>query len=152
MITLHDYTPADLEAVLTLFYETVHTVNAGDYSSAQLDAWAPRVPDRVAWQARLAAERVLLAEEDDALLGFASLDVEGGLIDHLYVHKDYQRRGIASALCDQLESWAISSVLSTEASLTAVPFFSARGYQLVRRQQVVRRGVMLANIIMKKSL
>ena len=53
MITLHDYTPADLEAVLTLFYETVHTVNAGDYSSAQLDAWAPRVPDRVAWQARL---------------------------------------------------------------------------------------------------
>lgn len=144
--------PADLEAVLTLFYETVHTVNAGDYSSAQLDAWAPRVPDRVAWQARLAAERVLLAEEDDVLLGFASLDVEGGLIDHLYVHKDYQRRGIASALCDQLESWAISSVLSTEASLTAVRFFSARGYQLVRRQQVVRRGVMLANIIMKKSL
>ena len=49
MITLRDYTPADLEAVLTLFYETVHTVNAGDYSSAQLDAWAPRVPDRVAW-------------------------------------------------------------------------------------------------------
>ena len=146
MITLRDYTPADLEAVLTLFYETVHTVNAGDYSSAQLDAWAPRVPDRVAWQARL------LAEEDDVLLGFASLDVEGGLIDHLYVHKDYQRRGIASALCDQLESWAISSVLSTEASLTAVRFFSARGYQLVRRQQVVRRGVMLANIIMKKSL
>lgn len=144
--------PADLEVVLTLFYETVHTVNAGDYSSAQLDAWAPRVPDRVAWQARLAAERVLLAEEDDVLLGFASLDVEGGLIDHLYVHKDYQRRGIASALCDQLESWAISSVLSTEASLTAVLFFSARGYQLVRRQQVVRRGVMLANIIMKKSL
>ena len=95
---------------------------------------------------------VLLAEEDDVLLGFASLDVEGGLIDHLYVHKDYQRRGIASALCDQLESWAISSVLSTEASLTAVRFFSARGYQLVRRQQVVRRGVMLANIIMKKSL
>ena len=39
MITLRDYTPADLEAVLTLFYETVHTVNAGDYSSAQLDAW-----------------------------------------------------------------------------------------------------------------
>lgn len=152
MITLRDYTPADLEVVLTLFYETVHTVNAGDYSSAQLDAWAPRVPDRVAWQARLAAERVLLAEEDDVLLGFASLDVEGGLIDHLYVHKDYQRCGIASALCDQLESWAISSVLSTEASLTAVRFFSARGYQLVRRQQVVRRGVMLANIIMKKSL
>lgn len=106
------------------------------------------LPGRRGWRRSV----VLLAEEDDVLLGFASLDVEGGLIDHLYVHKDYQRRGIASALCDQLESWAISSVLSTEASLTAVRFFSARGYQLVRRQQVVRRGVMLANIIMKKSL
>lgn len=152
MITVREYTPADLEAVLALFYETVHSVNARDYASRALDAWAPRTPDRDRWRARLAAERVLLAEEDDVLLGFASLDVEGGLIDHLYVHKDYQRRGIASALCDQLESWAISSVLSTEASLTAVRFFSARGYQLVRRQQVVRRGVMLANIIMKKSL
>lgn len=152
MITLRDFAPADLEAVLTLFYETVHAVNADDYSPAQLDAWAPRMPDRVAWQTRLAAERVLLAEENDVLLGFASLDVECGLIDHLYVHKDHQRRGIASTLCDQLESRAISSVLYTEASLTAAPFFVARGYQLVRRQQVVRRGVILANIIMKKSL
>ena len=37
---LRRYTPADCEQILKLFYETVHTVNARDYSPAQLDVWA----------------------------------------------------------------------------------------------------------------
>lgn len=37
-MVLRPYTPADLEEILTLFYETVHTVNARDYAP---HSWTP---------------------------------------------------------------------------------------------------------------
>lgn len=39
-ITLRPYTLEDCEEISILFYETVHTVNAKDYSRQQLDVWA----------------------------------------------------------------------------------------------------------------
>ena len=34
------YTPEDLPQIAELFYNTVHTVNARDYTREQLDVWA----------------------------------------------------------------------------------------------------------------
>ena len=50
---LRPYVSADLEELLTLFYETVHTVNARDYTPAQLDAWAGPHTDRERWDRTL---------------------------------------------------------------------------------------------------
>ena len=33
------YQPDDCRELAELFYHTVHTVNAGDYTEEQLDAW-----------------------------------------------------------------------------------------------------------------
>ena len=57
------YRTADLPAPLALFYDTVHTVCAGDYSPAQLDAWAPAKPDASAWDASLRSRTTLVTEE-----------------------------------------------------------------------------------------
>ena len=48
-IKLRPYTPEDCEAISRLFYETVHTVNAKDYSRQQLDVWATGSIDLAAW-------------------------------------------------------------------------------------------------------
>ncbi|WP_397356914.1 hypothetical protein [Paenibacillus sp. N3.4] len=32
----------DIAEIVSLFYETVHSVNSKDYSQSELDAWAPR--------------------------------------------------------------------------------------------------------------
>ena len=48
-MTIRAYRSSDLDEILTLFYDTVHTVNAKDYTSAQLDAWADGRADREAW-------------------------------------------------------------------------------------------------------
>ncbi len=48
-ITLRPYTPEDCEEISILFYETVHTVNAKDYSRQQLDVWATGSIDLAAW-------------------------------------------------------------------------------------------------------
>lgn len=148
MITLRLYRPDDLPAVLQLFYDTVHTVNAADYSPAQLDAWADGHPDAGAWNASLLAHHTLVAEADGHIVGFADMD-DTGYLDRLYVHKDWQRRGAAAALCGALEA-AVPGPWRTHASLTALAFFAARGYRIVRRQQVTRHGVALTNVVMEK--
>ena len=37
---LRKYTPSDCGVMAELFYQTVHSVNAQDYTREQLDAWA----------------------------------------------------------------------------------------------------------------
>ena len=132
-----------------LFYDTVHSVNAADYEPRQLDAWADGQVDLEAWDASFRAHRTLVAEEKDELIGFGDITADGYL-DRLYVHRLHQRRGVATALCDRLEQLADGPIV-THASITARPFFEKRGYRVVRRQQVERRGVLLTNFVMEKQ-
>ena len=141
------YRPSDCQAVVRLFYETVHTVCRRDYSPAQLDAWAPETMDTAAWNDSLLAHDTLVAEEEGCIAGFGDID-RTGYLDRLYVHRDFQRRGIASALCGRLEQAAAAAEIVTHASLTARGFFEKRGYRTEKEQQVERRGVLLTNFVM----
>ena len=87
---------------------------------------------------------------DGKIVGFGDMD-ETGYLDRLYVHKDYQRRGVATAICDALEQNTKAAEYITHASITARPFFEKRGYTFVREQQVERRGKLLTNFVMRKE-
>ena len=54
-------------------------------------------------------------------------------IDILFVHKDYQGKGIATAICDRLEK-AVQNKVITNASITARAFFEKRGYKVIKEQ------------------
>ena len=141
---LRPYRSEDCPALAALFYDTVHTVNARDYTPEQLDAWADGQVDLAAWDASFLAHTTLVAEAEGIIVGFADL-ADDGYLDRLYVHKDWQGRGVATALCD-----ALPGAKLTHASLTARPFFEKRGWQVVKEQQVERRGVLLTNFVMKR--
>lgn len=141
---------ADLPALLDVFYRTVHTACAGDYTPAQLSAWAPETPDTARWAEKLRQETFLAAEGGGALLGFGAL--EGAYLDLLYVLPNCQGRGVGSALCGFLEHLCPESRITVHASRTARPFFEAQGYRLVRSQQVERQGIMLENFVLEKDL
>ena len=132
-----------------LFYETVHTVNAKDYSEHQLQAWAPVVPDPKAWNESFSEHYTLVAEQDGKIIGFGDID-ETGYLDRLYVHRDYQGKGVAKAICDALECHVSGKIVTVHASITARAFFERRGYQVCIRQQVIRAGVQLTNFVMRK--
>lgn len=147
---LRNYSAADCPEMAELFYNTVHTVNAKDYSWEQLDAWATGQVDIEAWNRSFLAHHTVVAQQDGKIVGFGDMD-ETGYLDRLYVHMDYQRRGVATAICNALESNARSAVFTTHASVTARPFLEKRGYAVVREQQVERKGVLLTNFVMRKD-
>ena len=93
---IRPYRSADCPALAELFYETVHTVCARDYPPEQLDVWAPGEVDLAAWDASFLAHRTLVAVEGETIVGFADMD-GSGYLDRLYVHRDFQRRGVARA-------------------------------------------------------
>lgn len=143
------YAPDDLDAILQLFYDTVHTTCLGDYTQAQVDAWADGHPDRAAWARSLAGHYTLVALLDGVPAGFGDIDATGYL-DRLYVRSDAQGRGVATALCARLEAHAAGKAVRVHASITALPFFLRRGYRLVKPQTVFRKGVALNNFILEK--
>lgn len=151
---IRPYRPVDCEALASLFYDTVHTVNAADYSAAQLAVWADGHPDLAVWNRTFLAHDTLIAELDGQIVGFADMAADGYL-DRLYVHSLYQRRGIASALVAVLEEHRQAAgidVFYTFASITAKPFFERRGYALDRKNIVSRGGIRLMNYRMTKRL
>ena len=153
---IRTYRQEDLKEIAALFYNTVHTVNAADYTEQQLDAWADGNIDYAAWNQSLQEHMTLAAvmppEKEsgiEQIVGFADMD-STGYLDRLYVHKDFQRHRIASELCDRLEQAVDAENFITHASITAKPFFEKRGYKVVREQQVERKGILLTNYVMKK--
>jgi putative acetyltransferase len=94
---VRDYERGDAEGICRLFYETVRTVNLGDYSPEQVRAWAPNVPDPVAWHERMSGRQTLVADEGGEVVGFAELE-EDGHLDMLYCRPDAVGRGVGSLL------------------------------------------------------
>ena len=100
------------------FRQSIQAVCQGDYTAAQLLAWAGRAETITA--KRLLACDTLVAEEKGCLLGFANLE-PGGYLDCLYTAAESQRRGVAAA-------WRQGEkLLRVEASRTARFFLSIGG-------------------------
>ena len=146
---IREYKPADCEQMAELFYNTVHSINAKDYTEEQSNVWATGRVDLQEWNLSFLKHKTIVAIENDEIVGFGDIDASGYL-DRLFVHKDYQRMGIASAICNELENSVKGKSITTHASITAKPFFQQRGYRVVKEQKVIRQGIALTNYVMEK--
>ena len=148
-MVIRKYESSDCKEMAESFFNTVHSVNVKDYTKEQLDAWASGQVDLEKWDQSFQEHFSIVAVENDIIVGFGDID-KTGYLDRLYVHKNYQGKGIATAICDQLESKVKENII-THASITAKPFFEKRGYKVVKEQQVERNGIFLKNYIMEKE-
>lgn len=150
---LREYRSGDCASLAGLFFHTVHTVNSKDYSADQLDAWATGNVDTAAWNDSFLKHTTIVAEIHGIITGFGEMD-QSGYLDKLYIHKDYQGKGIAAAIVNELEQQTMQRgtfSFTTHASITARPFFEKQGYLVVRENQVIRSGIRLTNFIMEKN-
>lgn len=145
---------ADLEAILKLYHDVVHTIGAKYYNSEQVHAWAPSNADKEKWLKSLTANITLVAEDQGKLIGFGDMS-HTGYIDRLYVHKNYQGKGVALALFKKLEEEArkLGIVeLTTEASVMAKSIAERQGFEVVQKQNKVLRGQEFITYLMRKKL
>jgi len=101
------------------------------------------------WNLSLQEHYSIVAVDNNVIVGFGDID-KTGYLDRLFVHADYQGKGIATAICNQLEQF-VEGNITTHASITARLFFETRGYKVIKEQQVERQGVFLTNYMMVKE-
>ena len=145
---IRKYEITDCEEIAELFYNTVHSINAKDYTKEQLDVWATDKIDLEKWNKSLLQNYSIVAIDKDTIIGFWYID-KTGYIYHLFVHKEYQKKGVATAIWNKLEQ-SIQGKIFTYASITAKPFFPKRGYLVIKKQEVERQGIYLTNFVMEK--
>ena len=146
---IREYKSSDCNEIADLFYNTVHFINAKDYIEDQLNVWATGNINIDKWNESFLNNYTVVVKEDGIIIGFGDINNEGYL-DRLYVHKDYQSIGVATAICDRLEKKNEVERITTHASITAKSFFEKRGYRVIKKQFVEREGVRLINYIMEK--
>lgn len=153
-IQLRPYQSADALSLLMLFRDTVHRINCRDYTPEQIDAWAPADTPLESWARRFEGNIAYVAHHNDKIAGFADMTPDGYL-DRLFVSADFQRQGVARKLVQAMLQSAADLQLpevTTEASITAKPFFLAASFVVVRKQTVVCREVEFTNFLMRHPI
>jgi putative acetyltransferase len=154
-VKIRNATRLDLAEIKCLFYETINFICKNDYSPEQIRVWSDKINNEERWENIISFQHVLIAEDLlNNIVGFASI-LEYNYIDMLYVHKDYQRVGIAKLLYLELEKYAItndSNILSVNASHTAKSFFEKMGFQTLFQQTFLLDQVEISNFRMEKKL
>jgi len=153
-ITTREAKLSDLSELQSLFVETIRKIAIQDYSPAQIEAWVAGVRNQQRWENAIQDQYFLVATLKSTIVGFGSL-TEDAYLDFLYVHKDYQRKGVARALYQALEEEAIRNghhQITTDASKTARGFFAARGFSVTQENQKLIKGIEIINYRMKKVL
>ncbi len=151
---IRKYREEDCASTISLFRRTVRTVNRKDYDEEQVVAWAPDKIDPNSWNGSLQSNYAVVAEEDGVLLGFGDMD-DCGYLDRLFVSADCQREGVGSAILEELEAYAAQIgvlKITTEASVSARPFFESKGYRVERENKKLHNGVWFVNFLMAKEL
>ncbi|NJN73085.1 MAG: GNAT family N-acetyltransferase [Limnothrix sp. RL_2_0] len=148
------FRPADTDQVAQLFHDTIRTINLGDYSQEQVEAWAPNNLYFRDWETVCTKYFTYVAEERGQILGFGELE-KNGHINCFYCHKNNQRRGVGTQIYRAIERKANLlelEFLCVEASIIAKLFFQKMGFSTIRRQQVYCRGQAFINYLMQKPL
>ena len=149
-------TKQDLINLHQVFEISVRQTCNQHYTEGQINAWVTKA-DRNRWQELFNSDLVfMLAEDNDThqIAGFTSINADGYL-HSMFVHPDYQRKGVALQLLGHAEQFAIqnhASGIHVEVSITARPLFEKAGYAIVKSQTVVVNGTEMTNFIMQKQL
>lgn len=152
MIHLRQATAADLPALSHIYAHAVRTLGPQQYDAAQVAAWAA-FAEAEGFRRFILDATTFVAEADGVVVGFAGL-ADDGHVTALYVHGDYGRQGIGSALMAAVLARARAmgvERLYVEASTFSRPVFETFGFVQYAVEHVVRDGVPFERYLMRRS-
>ena len=145
----------DALELMSLFQETVLHINKRDYSEAEVADWASCGNDLSRIKDMIKTHYFIVAtNQQSQIVGFSSITHQGYL-HSMFVHKDFQGKGIATILLNEIERYATATGIiriTSEVSLTARPFFEQRGYIVTEEQKRRANQLSLTNFWMTKNL
>ena len=145
----------DVYEMQELFRSTVLNVNLRDYTEEETADWAS-CGDSIERFKELVSQNYFVGafNEDGCMIGFSSMN-EKGYLHSMFVHKDWQGRGVATCLLSEVENIADRfgvAEITSEVSLTARPFFERKGYEVIKIQKRKANKLELTNFVMHKIL
>lgn len=144
----------DLAEIQKMFVDTISVTCKEDYSPDQIKVWTSSIENKDRWMNKLAIQYFRIAICENKIIGFASLE-QMNYFDLLYVHKDFQRQGIASKLYVEIEKEAMNkraTAIYSDVSKTAKSFFLKKGFKLIEPQTILIQGIEMVNFRMTKKL
>ena len=125
------------------------------YSEAEVADWASCGNDLSRIKDMIKTHYFIVAtNQQSQIVGFSSITHQGYL-HSMFVHKDFQGKGIATILLNEIERYATTRGImriTSEVSLTARPFFEKRGYIVEVEQKRKANQLYLTNFWMEKKL
>jgi putative acetyltransferase len=134
----------------------VHDIAGRDYSTEQIEAWAPtELTEELSrqWTHKIRAIQPFVVEVEATIAAYGDIQ-SSGYIDHFFVSANFARRGIGALLMEYLLAEAATqkiSELSSDVSVTAQPFFRRFGFRVVEHRSAIVRGVKLRNALMLRT-
>lgn len=146
---------SDAVELKDLYQNTVLIVNRRDYSQAEVEDWASCGDDLSKIADMIKTHYFIVAvNQQSQIVGFSSITPQGYL-HSMFVHKDFQGKGVATILLKEIERYAIAAGIvriTSEVSLTARPFFEKKGYIVEVEQKRKANQLSLTNFWMSKDL
>ena len=144
----------DAPEICTLHKASIRQLCSTAYAPEQIAAWTePLTPDR--YPPAMQQLEFFVAEED-RVLGFFILDLEGAELNAIYLHPDAAGRGVGRRLVEFAEDLARErslTELKLKSTLNAVGFYEACGFRRVRESiHTHPAGVELLCVEMTKTL
>ena len=146
---------SDTVELKQLFQNTVLAINRRDYSQAEVEDWASCGDNLANIKDMIKTHYFIVAvNQQSEIVGFSSITPQGYL-HSMFVHKDFQGKGIAIMLLNEIEQYAITNGImriTSEVSLTARPFFEKRGYIVEEEQKRKANQLSLTNFWIAKQM
>lgn len=143
-------------ALHAVFHSAVHGIACRDYSSGQIEAWAPSEMTAALsqqWTRKIRTIQPFVVEIDSNIAAYGDIQASG-YIDHFFVSADFSRRGIGTSLMEFLLAKAAAAGISeqtSDVSQTAQPFFQRFGFQIMEHRIATVRGVAIPNALMRRT-
>ena len=158
-IIIREAVEEDVPGIRKAIRSSIEGLAAKDYPKEVLDSWGTdtdKTREKQKALIRDGKELTWIALKDGIIVGFSAFSPQTEELRAVYIASEVARRGVGTALLEQVEARARSlglSKLTMHSSLTAFSFYQKHGYaNLGEETHTLSTGVAMRAVSMSKTL